>query len=69
MAHSCSKALQSVSALARIDDFFFESELANAPPLNCSDTAGAGLIVEGEYRVAKDLVQSGSDQRGLGRKE
>ena len=46
MARSCSKALQSVSALARIDDFFFESELANAPPLNCSDTAGAGLIVE-----------------------
>ena len=46
MAHSCSKALQSVSTLARIDDFFFGSELANARPLNCSDTAGTGLIVE-----------------------
>jgi hypothetical protein len=45
MAHSCSKALQSVSALARIDDFFFESELANAR-LNSSGTAGTGLIVE-----------------------
>jgi hypothetical protein len=46
MAHSCSKALQSVSAPALIDDFFFESELANARPLNCSDAAGTGLIVE-----------------------
>ena len=46
MPHSCSKALQSVSALARIDDFFFESELANARSLNSSDTAGTGLIVE-----------------------
>ena len=46
MAPSCSKALQSVSALARIHDFFFESELANARPLNSSDTAGTGLIVE-----------------------
>jgi len=40
MAHSYSKALQSVSALARIDNFFFESELANARPLNCSNTDG-----------------------------
>jgi len=46
MAHACSKALQSVSALTRIDYFFFESELANARPLNCSDTARTGLIVE-----------------------
>jgi hypothetical protein len=46
MARSRSKALQSVLALARKDDLFFESELANAPPLNCRDIAGAGLIVE-----------------------
>lgn len=46
MAHSCSKALQSVSALARIDDLFFGSELGSARPLNCSDTAGTELIVE-----------------------
>jgi hypothetical protein len=45
MAHSRSKALQSVSELARIKDFFFESELANAWPLNCSDTFETGLIV------------------------
>ena len=77
MGRSCSKALQSVSALARIDDFFFESELTHARPLNSSDTAGTGLIVEANslqegpceiFNVGKDVVQSGSDQRRLGRK-
>jgi hypothetical protein len=43
VAHSCSRALQSVSGLARMDDFFFESELANARPLNCNDTSGTLL--------------------------
>lgn len=43
VAHSCSRALESVSGLARMDDFFFESELANARPLNCNDTSGTLL--------------------------
>ena len=48
IAHYCSKTVQSVSALARIDDFFFESVLSKPRPLNCSDTAGTGLIVEAD---------------------
>jgi hypothetical protein len=39
MAHSCCKELQADSALAKGDDFIFDSELGPARPLNCSDTS------------------------------